>query len=184
MNKPELILIRHPEAEVNKEGAIGLANRLSPLTPRGVNEQIPTTRELLRKKYGIDPYSYDEPVMTSTYNRTQQAARELGFRILHHLPSLNEMEMDGTMDGRMVVAKHAAERWAPDETHERAEKLVRSLIEGTSPYKIGVSHGMFIASVCLHAEASGQFDTSELYFDSRRGYVPLQSAVTAFRLAR
>lgn len=172
---PEILLVRHAQSHANKRNFAAFGNVDSPLTDRGVEQSIGLWA-VFRDEYGIDPLEYDQPVLASEYTRPQQTAEHAGFRYIHVNPLINESDVDrDIMSGVDVIAKHQAERWAPEESRQRARRFIELVRTGELGYQIYFSHGMFIASVLLELDQSER--NSPYTFDNKRGFVPLQTAI-------
>ncbi len=177
----EHLLIRHAQAFANKGEFAAFGNKESPLTQKGW-DQCATLRDELMTVHGVIPETYTDRVAASEYVRPQETAYRAGFTSLDILPILNEPDFSrGTMTGVEIVRKHREERWAPDEARRQARRLIDLLTSDTFPYPISFTHGMFTATVLLELEEGGH-NMSNYVFDEKRGYVPLQAAITRISL--
>ena len=84
------------------------------------------------------------------------------------------------MSGVDVIAKHRAERWAPEESRERARRFIELVRTGELGYPIYFSHGMFIASVLLELDQPKGILPHT--FDENRGFIPQQATIVKAKL--
>jgi broad specificity phosphatase PhoE len=172
----ERLLIRHAQAFANIRDFTAFGNEDSPLTDKGIL-QAHGINETLRTEFDIVPEEYDRPVLASSYKRPQQTAQVVGFKDIHVSPIINESDIDdASMNGRDVIEKHAQEVWAPDSVKARAGDFIDKVQSGELDYEIYFSHGMFIAAVLLECDVRVIEIATD--FDEKRGYVPLQAAIT------
>ncbi len=175
----ELLLIRHAQAKVNV-GDLGIGNKSSPLTPKGI-EQTKALKQLLMSRFGIVAEEYDQPVVASTYRRPFETAYRTGFRTVHRSPIIDESEIygQGELAGVDIIKKHISEGgWIPQEEQARARQFIDAVQDGSWPYTIVYSHGMVIAAIVSELNRQG----AAYPFDPERGYVPLQSGVLALEV--
>ena len=176
----EILLVRHAQSYANKRDFTSFGNVESPLTERGVG-QAQALNEVFRVEFGIVPEEYEHPVLASSYTRPQQTAQHAGFKYIDTNPLINESDVDNdTMTGNDVIKKHCEERWVPVSVKERASSFLDQVIEGGLDYDIYFTHGMFIAAVLLECDV--RLIEVGAPFDEKRGYVPLQTAVTKIGL--
>ncbi len=175
----EVLLVRHAQARVNK-GDLAFGNKLSPLTEKGIGQAKELGLEF-EEGYGIIPSEYDLPVLASDYTRPQQTAEVAGFRIIHTNSLIDESDVEQEIRaGIDVKAKHVTERWSPDEVRERAVRFIELVRSGDLTYQIYFTHGMFTAAVLLELDQP-QGKLAHL-FDNKRGFIPLQAAITKVTL--
>ena len=171
----EIILARHAESYANKRDFAAFGNKESPLTDHG-KAQTKRMNQTFSGEFGIVTEDYIRPVLASSFVRTQQTARLVGFNVIHISPKIDEARVDEeVMSGISPVYKHATERWVPDSLKQPVVSFLDDLQEGRLNYEIYFTHGMFIAGLVLECEARG-IDHG-MTFDAERGYVPLQATL-------
>lgn len=176
INMAEILLARHAQARVNKRDFAAFGNKESPLTEHGI-QQAKSMNQGFRTDFRIIPEEYDRPVLASTFVRPQQTARLVGFRVVHTSSLIDEARVDDEVkSGISPVDKHVKDRWVPDSIKGPAARFVDEVSDRTLDYEIYFSHGMFIASVILELDA--RHIEHGVPFDPKRGYVPLQAAIT------
>ncbi|OGL29363.1 hypothetical protein A3D14_01180 [Candidatus Saccharibacteria bacterium RIFCSPHIGHO2_02_FULL_47_12] len=176
----EILLVRHAKSYANQRDFTAFGNVDSPLVEKGV-KQAQELAEVLKNQYGIIPSEYDLPVVSSEFVRPQQTAQIAGFKKVHIHPVINEAEFDRTVMGVPdPVAKHARERWAPDETRERAKRLIEIIRTGELNYTIFFTHGLFIAATLLELSEEAQANGHRLghEFTEDRGFIPRLATIT------
>jgi hypothetical protein len=172
----EILLARHAQAYANQRDFAAFGNRESPLTDHGI-EQTKAMNQAFRSDFDIIPEEYPRPVLASTFVRPQQTARLVGFNVIDISSKIDEARVDEeVMSGINPVEKHANERWVPDSLKEPVASFLDEVQGGSLRYEIYFTHGMFIAGVVLECEARG-IDHG-IPFDAKRGYAPLQAAIT------
>ncbi len=182
----EILLIRHGQAEINKlrdgnADSAAIGHTQSPLTPKG-REQSRELSQLLAAGHGIVPREYAKPVAASEFLRSQQTAEIAGFKRVHIVPILNELDLPADLvSGRAAIKKHAEERWVPD-TEGRGRRFIDLVRSGDLGYSIYFSHGLFIASVMTELEAEVGPEVFLHEFNSERGYIPFQAGIVKLSL--
>jgi broad specificity phosphatase PhoE len=175
----EILLIRHAQSYANTRD-MAFGNQESPLTPRGIQEAY-QIRERLIADYGIVPGEYDVPVLASAYLRPQMTAQYAGFSDVEIDPILNEADLlEGSVDGRQLIEKHATERWAPEALRARARRFIELVRTNTLPHHIFFTHGVFKATVLLELEDDciARGEQSPYLWDLKRGFVPRLATIT------
>jgi broad specificity phosphatase PhoE len=173
----EIILVRHAKSYANvRDFAFG--NETSPLTEEGIVQATALGTAFL-DEYGIDPTTYEQPVLASEFIRPQQTARYAGFRHIEVDSLVNESNLESLdMNGAEAVKKHLKEGWVPDETYERARRFIALVRSGDLGYQIYFTHGLFIASVLTGLSHEGQRYEASL----KRGLIPSLATITKVML--
>lgn len=119
---------------------LAFANRTAELTPRGVREckQLAT---LLPTQYDIAPQR--AKVAVSEFTRTQQTAKQLGFRAhaIKPYPILNEVEHGIELEQLRAMLRR---NQVPSVALQAAEKTL-----ATAPTEsVWIAHGLLIAGIC------------------------------------
>lgn len=171
----KIYLVRHAKAYANLRDFTAFGNEDSPLEPKKGIPQALQLGKVFINECGIVPITYDKPVLSSTYKRSQQTAEVAGFRYIETHSVLNETRFgEKDLGPAETVIKHARERWIPDETRARAERFIDMVRQGELQHQIFFSHGIFIASVRLvladEAHPPGKEVPDE--FHPKRGYIP------------
>lgn len=170
----EILLVRHAKSLANNRDFTVFGNEDSPLGPKGIR-QAEELKQTFRYYWGIDPATYGKPVLSSTYTRPQETAERAGFRLIETNEILNE-SVFGQDDPSPEEAKarHAAERWVPDETAERAALFIDLVRRGELGHQIFFTHGLYIAGVLLNLadEASANGADFAHKFQEKRGFIP------------
>jgi len=178
----EILLVRHAKSYANKQDFTVFGNEDSPLEDEKGIPQAIALNGLFKQHHGISPESYSHPVLASKYVRPQQTAQYAGFEYIDASELINESNLERAhLSGKDAIAKHARERWVPDETKERAIRLIECVRSGELAYEIYFTHGLFIAAVMLQlsdeAEIRG-YDFPHV-FGEKRGYIPDLATVTS-----
>lgn len=176
---PEILLVRHAKSFANARDFTAFGNRESPLMEKGVR-QARNLRRLFKDEYDILPEQYTSPVYSSEFTRTQETAKYAGFCHIKISGVINESDLESErIGGTYAVSKHAREKWAPDETMERATRFIQLVRDGKLEGSIFFTHGLFIAATMLHLSEEAQINGHAFphQFHQTRGYIPRLASI-------
>lgn len=180
----EVLLVRHGVSNANVGDFTAFGNQDSPLTHRGIG-QARGLALAFDAEYGIIPRDYELSVVASEFRRTQETAKYAGFSSIMVDSVVNEARtIEIGVSGQELIRRHASERWAPDETVERAQRFIDLVRSGELSQQIFFSHGVFIAStkLILAREAEQAGCESPFEFSETRGYIPSTATITAVNI--
>lgn len=170
----EVLLVRHAKSYANLRDFTAFGNRESPLNDEGIVQAIHLF-DTFMSQHGIIPTDYEPDVLASDYTRPQETARHAGFRNIEINELVNESDFDReSIGGINIVLKHAKEKWVPEETVERAARLIELIRTGQLGHQIIFTHGLFIATVLTQLEAEPRENgaTFAHEFSETRGFIP------------
>lgn len=176
----EILLVRHAKSYANARD-LAFGNEEAPLNEEGEKQIEGLIREF-RDGYGIDPKTYDEAVLSSTFERPYHTASLAGFKNIERNELINEGELplELRMQRGAVLEKHSRERWVPDELRARSQRFINLIRRGELEYEIFFTHGLFVASVLLDLsdEYAARGEAFAHVFDQKRGFAPILATIT------
>lgn len=150
----KIYVARHGFSEANNRdnaGTLAFGNKYAGLEEAGITHARQLGRTLLAQ-YGIDLST--TPVATSTYTRAIETATEAGALLLRSDPRLDELEPDETGIPRSEIRDVIASRKFP----EKVLQIVKHRLDTPPPEKVWVTHGAFIAALCILTHQDEEFE--------------------------
>lgn len=151
-----VLLVRHEVSKANDKNSAAFGHPDAPLLPVGL-ERIPVIRQNLVNIHGVS--IAETEVAASELYRSQQTAKEVGFRIVRHYAVLNEVDVPKTLELR---AQLDAGIIVPE-----AFTAAEAVLANPPAEKIWFTHGYLMAALCDLTSA----DTTDLSFIPKFGEI-------------
>lgn len=160
----KIYVARHGFSEANNRenvGTLAFGNKYAGLEEAGIAHARQLGHTLLTQ-HGIDLSI--TPVATSTYTRAIETATEAGALLQTHHSLLDELEPEQTGIPRTEIRDVIASRKFP----AKVLKIVEQRLETPPPETVWITHGVFIATMCVVLEQDEQFENLKPEFGEVR----------------